>query len=175
MTPEPVPRELVFLPVADASVAAATPDQPQPPDTLGVLAAGGPDGAVALITFQVEGIAAGTVVDARLILTNVGDAGAAGGAVTYVPGFWVDEASLTYAGAPVLDQAPVLRSDGTPAIIEWLDPWVESTIDVTGTVTADGTITFVIPGTPEATLILGSRESGTPPRLVITVLDTPEA
>ncbi len=175
VTPEPVPREMVFLPVADASVAAAAPDQPQAPDTLGVLAAGGAEGAVALITFHVEGIVAGTVVDARLILTNVGEAGAAGGAVTYAPGFWVDEATVTYAGAPVLDQAPALRGDGTPAVVEWLDPWVESAIDVTGTVTVDGTITFVIPGTPDAALSLGSRESSTPPRLIITVLDTPGA
>ncbi|GIW04877.1 MAG: hypothetical protein KatS3mg059_1497 [Thermomicrobiales bacterium] len=175
VTPEPVPRELAFLPVADTAVSAAMPDQPQAPESLTVLPAGGPEGAVALLTFQVEGVAAGTVIEAKLVLTNMGESGAAGGTVAYVPNYWVDEASATYAGAPVLDAPAALRADGNPAVIEWLDPWVEGAIDVTGTVTSDGTITFVIAGTPDAPLLLGSRESGAPPRLVITVMDGSQA
>jgi hypothetical protein len=46
-------------------------------------------------------------------------------------------------------------------------------IDLTGIVSADGLVTFVIPGTAEASIALASRESGAPPLLLITVLDPP--
>jgi hypothetical protein len=62
-------------------------------------------------------------------------------------------------------------ADGSAAS-PWLDPWVETAVDVTGSVGADGTITFVVTGTSDATLVLGSRESGAPARLVVTVLDS---
>ncbi|MGH2531828.1 MAG: M23 family metallopeptidase [Thermomicrobiales bacterium] len=170
-TPEPVPREVVAYAVSDASVSAVAPDDVQPPDQIGSLPAGGADGAVAFVTFQVEGIAAGTVINAQLILTPVGDVGAPGGVVGVIPGYWADEASLTYNTAPVAGNAPALRADGSAAAIDWAEPWVEVAIDVSGTVTADGLVTFVVSGAPDQVIALASRESGAPARLVITVID----
>jgi len=172
-TPEPVVRELVFAPVADTSVSAAAPDAPQAPEAIGTLAAGGPDGAVALLTFEVTGIAPGSVVEAKLALTNVGESGAAGGAVLYATDYWLDEAA-TYQTALVSGLPQAVGSDGAPTIIEWLEPWAETTVDVTGVVAADGTITFVIAGAPDSPLLLGSRESGAPPRLIVTVVEQPQ-
>jgi hypothetical protein len=169
-TPEPVPRELVFVPVSDTSVSAADPDVPQAPDDAGTLAAGGPDGAVAFITFQVEGIAEGTVVSAQLVLTDTGETGGVAGAIRALDGVWADEGSWTFSNAPVRDGRAAIGADGSVAA-PWLDPWAETVVDVTGSVNGDGTITFVVRGTSDATLWLGSRESAASARLVVTVLD----
>ncbi|HKG25655.1 MAG TPA: hypothetical protein VKB09_08400, partial [Thermomicrobiales bacterium] len=170
-TPEPVPHDLVFLPVADTSVSAANPDAAQAPEEMGSLAAAGPDGDVAFITFQLEGIAGGTVVSAQLVLTDTGETGGATDTIGVLRDVWADESGWTYASAPVAGGAAAIAADGSAASA-WLDPGVETAVDVTGTVGADGTITFVISGTSDATLLLGSRESGASPRLVVTVLDT---
>jgi hypothetical protein len=172
-TLEPVPREIVLYPVADTSVSASTPDQPQAPESATGLSAGGSNGDVALITFAVSGIAPGTVVNATLVMTGVGSTGSPGGVVTVAGGYVVDEASATYSTAPVTGLPQAIRADGGVSTIDWVDLGVEYGADVTGTVTADGTITFVISGIPDAQLLIGSRESGAPPRLVITVLDQP--
>lgn len=169
--PEPVPREVIAYAVSDTSVSAAAPDDLQPPDQTGMLPAGGAEGAVAFLTFQVEGIGAGTVVSAQLVLTPVGAAAGPGGVVGVEPGYWADEASLTYNTAPVAGNPPALRADGSAATIDWAEPWTEVAIDVTGTVTADGLVTFVITGAPDQPIALASRESGAPARLVITVID----
>jgi peptidoglycan/xylan/chitin deacetylase (PgdA/CDA1 family) len=170
-TLEPVSHEIIAYAASDASVSSASPDEIQPADQAGTLPAGGPDGAVALLTFQVEGIAAGTVVNAQLILTSVGDTAGPGGVVGVVPGYRVDEASLTYNTAPVKDNSAARRADGSAVAIEWAQPGTEVAVDVTGTVTADGLVTFVITATPEQVIAFASRESGTPARLVITVHD----
>jgi hypothetical protein len=174
-TPEPVPREIALLPVADTSVSAAAPDQPQPEESIGGLPAGGENGNVAFITFQVEGIAAGSVVDATLVLTGSGATSGPAGTVRVVNGYYVDEANLTYAAAPTVDLPPAVRADGGATTVDWVDPGVELYVDVTGTVSTDGTITFAIAGLAESGVVFGSRESATPPRLVITVLEAPPA
>jgi hypothetical protein len=168
IAPEPTPRELVFYPVADVSISAASPDAPQPLEQAAALAAGGADGEVALITFEVSGVAPGTAVQATLVLTGAGDAGAPGGRVSVAGGYWVDEAFATYNTAPVNGLAAV-------GSIAWVDPGVEIAVDVTGVVAADGTITFVISGVPDGRVVFTSRESGAPPRLVVIVLDPPSA
>jgi hypothetical protein len=174
-TAEPVPREVVLYPIADTAVSASTPDQPQVADSVTQLSAGGANGDVALVTFSVEGIASGTVVQATLVVTGTGATGAPGGTIGVVSGYVVDEASLTYATAPVTGLGSAIRSNGSAATIDWVDPGVEYSVDVTGTVTADGLVTFVFTGVPDAQLVIGSRESGSPPRLVVTVLDQPPA
>ena len=48
-------------------------------------------------------------------------------------------------------------------------------IDVSGTVSGDGVVTFVLLGTPDVTTAVGSRESQSPPRLVVTTVGQPAA
>lgn len=169
-TSQPAPQNLVFLPVANTSVAPPNPDGTPTAQGAGRLAAGGTDGSVAFVTFQVQGIAQGSTVRAKLVLTNVGAAGAAAGTLGALPGVAVDEQGWTYETAPVSGVPPAVAADGSAAHADWLDPGVPTAIDVSGSVGADGTITFVIFGTPDAKLVLGDRESAAPPRLVVTVL-----
>lgn len=169
--PEPVRRELVLYPLADTSVTSLTPDAPQDPATIGTLTAGGPDTAITYVTFAVAGVAPGSVIDARLVVTGAGNVGAVGGAVGVLPGVPIDEWAMTHTAAASFQAAPAYGLDGAPAYIAWQDPWVETWIDVSGVVTADGTVTFVLSGAPDAALTLASRESATPPRLVLTILD----
>ena len=170
-TPEPVEREIVLNPIADTSVSNLTPDQPQSAESLGTLAAGGENGDLTLITFQVDGIAVGTVVRATLILTGAGETAAAGGELLLLPGYLVDEAGVTHSGVSLVDAPYALQSDGSVSTAEWIEPWTEIEIDVTGSVAADGFVTFAIPGRAEASIVVGSRESDAPPRLVIVVLE----
>lgn len=169
-TPEPTPRELVFNPIADTSVSVPLEGTPQPVDPVTILSAGGQQQAVAFLTFDVEGIAAGTVVDAKLVLT--GASSGPGGTLLVAPGTIVDEVSWNHDTVPVAGLPPALSADGSAATVDWLDPGVETAIDVTGTVGADGTVTFALAGTPDQVVAIASRESGTPPRLVVTVLDS---
>lgn len=176
-TPEPVYVEVesVFTPVSDTSVSAVTPDQPQSPDTLGTLSFGGPDGAVAYVTFEVYGIAPGSVVSATLTVTGAGPAGGSGGSLGVLSGVWVDEWGTTWNTRPTGEWA-ALAASGAAVWIPWIEPGVPTTIDVTGTVAADGTITFVFVGDPGSVAAIASRESGAPPVLVVrSVVEQPAA
>ena len=174
VAPEPVPLELVYFPVADTSVAAAAPERAQAPERVGTLAVGGVAGEAAYVTFQVAGVAPGSVLDARLVLTGAGEVGGPGGLLGVLPGVWIDE-TASYLAAPGDPGTPALTVAGAPAVVDWLQPGVETAVDVTGTVAADGTITFALFGSPEALAAFGSRESGTPPRLIVTLLDAAPA
>ncbi len=171
-TSAPVNQELMLLAVADASVAPSslggTPEAGPVKDST-VLTAGGPEGALVFLTFQVTGVEAGTVVDASLILTGAGEVGGVGGALGALPDVWIDETGMTYETVPAYEAPPALAADGSAAYIEWIEPGTERVIDVTGTVRADGTITFVLTGTSDAPVTVASRESATPPRLMLTV------
>lgn len=172
-TMEPVMDQVVLIPSSDISLDqwpaadAGTPTALDP-STL-ALPIGGAESAVTYLTFQVEGIAAGTVVDASLVLTGAGETAGSSGTITALPGVWVDEWSATTDSAPG-PGVPVLNATGTVPEPVWLTPGVESIIDVTGTVNADGTISFVIAGTPDTIAGIASRESASPPRLVLTVV-----
>jgi murein DD-endopeptidase MepM/ murein hydrolase activator NlpD len=161
------PPQLAFVPVADTSVMAVAPDAVQAQEHVGMLATGGSVGAAAYLTFEVAGVPAGGVLDAQLVLTGVGDAAGPGGVLGVLPGAWVDEAA-TYATAPP-SAGPALTAAGTVATVDWLQPGVETVVDVSGSVAADGLVTFVVVGSPEAMAAIASRESGAPPRLVVTV------
>ncbi len=108
------------------------------------------------------------------MLTGAGDSGGTGGTVGVLPGVWVDEAGLTAATAPGAGQ-PALTTGGAPVVLDWLAPGTETVLDVSGSVAGDGTLTFVVAGASEATTAIASRESGTPPLLVVTVMDPVEA
>ncbi|MCC6315315.1 MAG: hypothetical protein IT337_15030, partial [Thermomicrobiales bacterium] len=160
-TPEPTraPAVFTFYPVADASVHAVDPDAPEPANNLGLLDLGGPSGAVAYVTFAIEGLADGRVASATLTVTGVAGSGPAG-AIGAIPGYWVDEAALTSATAPA--NAVAVADLGV------IEPEIETTVDVTGAVTGDGVITFVLRGVPDATHMIDSRDSAAPPRLEVT-------
>jgi hypothetical protein len=164
--PTPVPvlvqHDVVITASGDSSVMRSEPDSPQGGDGLASLPAGGESGAVAVLTFEVDGIDEGTVVNARLALTGTGDTAGAGGNLTSLPGVWLDESATTWNDV-------ASRGGQYAGWVEWIQPGGETTIDVTGSVTSDGSITFVIEGTTEQVVAIASRESGAPPYLVLTI------
>ena len=167
-TPEATPREVVMTASSDASVTLARPEEPQPAEQVGTLPVGGADTAVAYLTFDVAGVAPGTVVDATLVLT--GAVGGAGGPVGAVAGYRTDEASVTYLTAPTQDVPPAGTVDGQVSRVGPVQAGQVVTIDVTATVQADGTVTFVLLG-DEVGYAVSSRESSSPPTLILHVID----
>ncbi|MGC4107690.1 MAG: SH3 domain-containing protein [Thermomicrobiales bacterium] len=160
--PQTVTRTLSISVASDASVSSTSPDTPGSGEVGGVLTAGGPDGAQTVLTFNVDGIGAGTVVSATLVITGSGGTAGSGGNLLVGYGTWFDEYSVTanqIAGAGL----------GSAGWVDTISPGSQTFIDVTGIVTADGTISFVITGTPDATAGIGSKETGTPAYLELTV------
>jgi hypothetical protein len=127
---------------------------------------GGPQGAITLISFDVSGIGEGAVLSALLTFTGAGEAGAPGGPVEVVYD-WVVPEGLTASGAPRGPSA--LNVHGVPSWFEAVEPGGLTAVDVTGSVSGDGIITFILPGQPEATAQLFALESGVPPQLILTV------
>ncbi|HEV2067393.1 MAG TPA: hypothetical protein VGR08_11210, partial [Thermomicrobiales bacterium] len=168
LTPEPTAseetfsREIVVLAAGDTSVAEADPLALQSPDAVLNLSAGGEAGALVVLTFPIEGVGAGTVVDARLVITGSGESGGEGGQLRVIEGVWFDETTASWN-----DVANAGGEDGP--WIGWIEPGGRTVIDVTGVVSADGTISFVLEGTPGQVVAIASTESGSPAYLVITV------
>ncbi len=168
-TPYPVPTGdpvfVVFSPVADTSVTNESPDRPQPEIQQSVLPIGGPSDSTAYVTFQLDGVAPGSVVSAHLVITGaIGFWGPV--SVAAIPGYWTDEATLTWNTQPWSD-VPATAADGTIAAYAGLPADTEVVADVTGTVGAGGVVTFVLRGTPDAGQAVGSRESSIPCRLEV--------
>ncbi|MGC4107153.1 MAG: hypothetical protein QM753_12570 [Thermomicrobiales bacterium] len=111
------------------------------------------------MTFQISGIADGTVVDATLLITGAGEASGPGGSVLAAPGGAIDPWTVTASGIDALGGWSVA----------WLDavsPGVQSSVDVTGVV-ANGTITFILAGTEAPVSIAGSGIGSGPVLIVI--------
>ena len=161
-----VTSELTFDAVSDTTVFTTAPNAPQSPESAGLLAIGGPEGAVTLISFDVTGIGEGTVLSALLTFTGAGDVGAPGGSVGVIYDY-VARDGLTANDVP--DGGTALNVHGVPSWFEAVEPGGVSAADVTGSVFGDGKITFVLPGQAEATGSIYALESGIPPQLVLTV------
>ena len=161
-----VTSEVAFDAVSDTTVFTTSPDAPQSPESAGLLAIGGPQGAVTLISFDVTGIGEGTVLSALLTFTGAGEAGAPGGSVGVIYDY-VARDGLTANDVP--DGGSALNVHGVPSWFEAVEPGGLTAVDVTGSVSGDGKITFVLPGQPEATGSINAMESGIPPQLVLTV------
>ena len=158
--------EVGFTPVSDTTVFTSAPGSAQSAESAGLLAIGGPQGAVTLMSFEVSGVGEGTVLSAVLSFTGAGASGAPGGSVGVLYDFIVPE-GLTANGVP--DGGSALNVHGAPSWFEEVEPGGVTAIDVTGSVYGDGAITFVLPGQPEATGTLYAMESGIPPELILTV------
>jgi hypothetical protein len=161
-----VTTEVTFDAVSDTTVFTSAPHAPQSPESAGLLAIGGPQGAVTLISFDVTGIGEGTVLSALLTFTGAGEVGAPGGSVGIIYDYVVPD-GLTANDVP--DGGSALNVHGVPSWFEAVEPGGLSAVDVTGSVSGDGKITFVLPGQPEATGSFYAMESGIPPQLVLTV------
>ena len=161
-TSEPVlvQREVVIAASGDTSVTRIAPDSAA--DAATSLPVGGESGAAAVLTFEVAGVDAGTVVDARLVLTGTGEIAGVGGNLVSLPGVWLNESSTTWNEIAALGGQKAGQ-------VEWIQPGAETSIDVTGTVTSDGSITFVVEGMPDQTVAIASSESGAPAYLVLTI------
>jgi hypothetical protein len=157
---------LTFDAISDTTVFTSSPGSPQSPESINSLAIGGPQGAVTLMSFKVEGIGDGTVLGARLTFYGAGGAGAPGGSVGVIYDYVVPD-GLTANGVP--DGGSALNVHGAPSWFERVEPDGLTAVDVTGSVSGDGRITFVLPGQPEAAGAINSLESGAPPQLILTV------
>ena len=153
--------------VADTSVAWSTPDAPQSGDSITTLSAGGADGDVAYISFNVTSVGTGTVISASLVLTDAGDGGSAG-PVGMIPGYVVDENGAANT-LPFEGINAAYGSDGSVATVGAIGPGQQAVIDITLSVQADGQYTFVIPGDAASELRISSREGSAPPILILTV------
>jgi hypothetical protein len=158
--------EMVFNAVADTTIFGAAPGAPQSPESISFLAIGGPNEAIALMSFEVSGIGGGTVLGARLAFYGAGVDGAPGGSVLLIPDF-VAWDGLTANGTP--EGYSALSVHGTPSWFERVEPSGLTAVDVTGTVTGDGTYTFALPGQREQTGSIYAIESGSPAQLILTV------
>lgn len=161
-----VTTEVAFDAVSDTTVFTSSPNAPQLAESAGLLAFGGPQGAVTLISFDVTGIGEGTILSALLTFTGAGEAGAPGGSVGVIYDY-VARDGLTANEVP--DGGSALNVHGVPSWFEAVEPGGLTAVDVTGSVSGDGKITFVLPGQPEATGLIDAVESGIPPQLVLTV------
>jgi hypothetical protein len=164
--PIDAPTEVVFDAVSDTTVFTTAPNASQSPDSAGLLAIGGPQGAVTLISFDVTGIGEGAVLSALLTFTGTGATGAPGGSVGVIYDYVVPD-GLTANSVP--DGGSALNVHGVPSWFEAVEPGGLTAIDVTGSVSGNGTVTFVLPGQPDATGSIHAVESGIPPQLVLTV------
>ena len=161
-----VTTEIALNAVSDTTVFTSAPNAPQSPESAGLLAIGGPQGAVTLISFEVAGIGEGTVLSALLTFTGAGAVGAPGGSVGVIYDYIVPD-GVTANDVP--DGGSALNVHGVPSWFEAVEPGGLSAVDVTSSVSADGTITFVLPGQPEAAGSIHAMESGIPPQLILTV------
>jgi hypothetical protein len=161
-----VTTEVAFDAVSDTTVFTAEPNGSQSPESAPLLAIGGPQGAVSLISFDVTGIGEGTVLSALLTFTGAGTEGAPGGSVGVIYDY-VARDGLTANKVP--DGGSALNVHGVPSWFEAVEPGGLTAVDVTGSVFGDGTITFVMPGQPDATGTIYAMESGVPPQLILTV------
>ena len=168
-TPVPEPRLVTSGAVSDVTVFSSRPDDAAT-EQFGMLGSGGAEGAVAYLTFSVEGIGGAVVTDARLVITG---AGSTGGweSVSVVPGLWIDEASATWNGLPSTGLTAATDAGWAPVAMPPLANGETAWIDVTTSIQGDGVVTFVISGNPDALASFLSRESGNGPRLEITVQD----
>jgi hypothetical protein len=156
--------DLGFNAVADTTVFLSDPRAGQTPESAALLAFGGPQSAVALISFDVSGIGDATVVSA--LLTFTGANSARGGPVDVIYGYTVSD-GISANDVPSAEAA--LDFHGTPSWFDRVEQDGITSVDVTGAVQRDGAVTFVLPGQPEEQGLIYAMESGNSPTLSLTL------
>lgn len=159
-------QEATFSAIADTTVFLSAPHSPQTEESIASLAMGGPQDAVALISFSVEGLGDAVVLGARLSFQGAGIDGGPGGSVGVIYDY-VTADGATANDVPSYDSA--LNVHGAPAWFERVEPAGITQVDVTGSIYGDGTLTFVLPGQREQAAAIYSMESGVAPQLILTV------
>jgi hypothetical protein len=159
-------QELTFGAIADTTVFLSSPNSPQTEESIASLALGGPQDAVALISFSVEGLGDAVVLGARLSFQGAGLDGAPGGSVGVIYDY-VTVDGATANDIPSYESA--LNVHGAPAWFERVEPAGITQVDVTGSISGNGTLTFVLPGQREQAAAIYSLESGVTPQLLLTV------
>ncbi len=156
----PLPIE-TLLPAADAKVNSAQPDVNYGAEPNLRVKTSSTGAWRSFLRFDVAGLDA-PVIRATLRL-YVDDGSRNGGALHAVSDAW-SEGAITWNTAPPLDAAPI-ASLGSVATAVWVE------IDVTSTITGDGSYAFGLGGGSSNTAYYGSRESGDPPQLVIEMAE----
>lgn len=159
-------EEVSFSAIADTTVFLSSPSSPQTEESIASLAMGGPQDAVALISFSIEGLGDAVVLGARLSFQGSGIDGAPGGSVGVIYDY-VTADGTTANDVPSYESA--LNVHGAPAWFERVEPAGITQVDVTGSIYGDGALSFVLPGQPEQAAAIYSLESGVPPQLILTV------
>jgi PKD repeat protein len=154
--------ELVFTPIADAYVRAKAKTKNFGTAT-DLRVRGGSDATRTLLRFQVAGVT-GDVISARLRL-SVADASPDGGQVFRVSDGWA-ERTVTWNTAPPLDTQAI----GSIGAVATTAP---AEVTVTGAVMGDGTYSLAISSGSTNAAHYRSRESATPPVLIIEIAGTP--
>jgi hypothetical protein len=159
-------QEVTFSAIADTTVFLTAPSSPQTVESAASLAIGGPNEAVALISFSIEGLGDAMVLGARLSFQGTGIGGGPGGSVGVIYGY-VTSDGTTANDVPSYESA--LNVHGAPAWFERVEPAGITQVDVTGSIYGDGTLTFVLPGQREQSAAIYAMESGIAPELILTV------
>lgn len=159
-------EELTFNAIADTTVFVSSPGSPQSSESSGALALGGPQGAISLMSFEVAGVGDGTVLGARLTFYGAGANGAPGGEVDVIYDY-VTADDQTLNGVP--NAVSAMNLHGAPTWFERVEPDGMTAVDVSGSVSGDGTLTFVLPGQQDAMGSIYSIEGGVPAQLILTV------
>ena len=156
-TNTPISSVITFVPVADSRVMQVSPDTND--GTLGRLDVDSP-GEESYIRFSVSGVT-GTVQNAtlRLFVTN----GSSNGPSIYATDNSWTETGITWNNRPAPTTGALANVDAMTT-----GTWTE--YDLSGYVTGDGTYNFVF--LPDSTngVRFDSRENGSPPELVLTLL-----
>lgn len=159
-------QEATFQAIADTTVFLSAPNSPQTEESVASLAMGGPQNAVALISFSLEGIGDAVVLSARLSFQGTGLDGGPGGSVGVIYDY-VTSDGATANDVPSYDTA--LNVHGAPAWFERVEPAGITQVDVTGSIYGDGALTFVLPGQSEQASAIYALESGIPAQLILTL------
>ena len=159
-------QEATFTAIADTTVFLSAPNAPQTEESIASLAMGGPQNAVALISFSVEGVGDAVVLGARLSFQGTGMDGGPGGSVGVIYDY-VTVDGATANDVPSYESA--LNVHGAPAWFERVEPAGITQVDVTGSIYGDGALTFVLPGQSQQAAAIYALESGVPPQLILTL------
>jgi hypothetical protein len=159
----PLPAAITLTPVADAYVHQSHPSTNY--GTAKVLSVDGNPAQRSYLRFDVQGLT-GSVTKAtlRLYASN----SSKGGLTVHVvsSNAW-GETTITYNNAPAV--GTVVQSSGSFGGNAWLS------VDVTTVITGNGTYSLALTETSNSGINLGSRESSTPPQLIVETATSPTA